>query len=61
MAMFINGWFIDESMEAFEKLAKVAFKRRGVLDIPFLSHIYELLKAYFADGLYPAENLEAAL
>jgi hypothetical protein len=61
MAMFINGWSIDESTEAFEKLAKVAFKRRGVLDIPFLSRIHELLKAYFADGLYPAENIEAAL
>jgi hypothetical protein len=61
MAMFINGWSIDESTESFEKLAKVAFKRRKVLDIPFLSRIHELLKSYLADGLYPAENIEAAL
>jgi hypothetical protein len=61
MAMFINGWSIDESTESFEKLAKVAFKRRKVLDIPFLSCIYEILKSYLADGLYPAENIEVAL
>ncbi|KAH8653952.1 acyl transferase/acyl hydrolase/lysophospholipase [Tricladium varicosporioides] len=61
MAMFINGWSIDKSTESFEKLAKVAFKRRKVLDIPFLSRIHELLKSYLADGLYPAENIEAAL
>ncbi|KAH9204856.1 patatin-like phospholipase-like protein [Leptodontidium sp. 2 PMI_412] len=61
MAMFINGWSIDESTESFEKLAKVAFKRRKVLDIPFLSRVHELLKSYLADGLYPAENIEAAL
>ncbi|KAL5324766.1 hypothetical protein ACEPPN_005883 [Leptodophora sp. 'Broadleaf-Isolate-01'] len=61
MAMFINGWSIDESTESFKKLAKVAFKRRKVLDIPFLSRVHELLMSYLANGLYPAENIEAAL
>ncbi|KAH8799647.1 acyl transferase/acyl hydrolase/lysophospholipase, partial [Xylogone sp. PMI_703] len=61
MAMFLNGWSIDESIEAFEKLAKLAFKRREVLNIPILSRIYELSKSYLTDGLYPAENIEAAL
>ncbi|PVH69548.1 hypothetical protein DL98DRAFT_624539 [Cadophora sp. DSE1049] len=61
IAMFINGWFIDKSTESFEKLAKVAFKRRKVLDIPFLSRIHELLKSYLADGLYLVENIEAVL
>ena len=61
MAMFINGWSIEQSTKTFEELAKVAFKPRKVLNIPFLSRIHELLKTYLADGLYPAENIEAAL
>jgi hypothetical protein len=61
MAMFINGWSIDESTGWFEKLAKVTFKRRKVLDIPFLYRIHKPLKSSLADGLYPAENIEAAL
>jgi hypothetical protein len=59
--MFINGWSIDESTQTFERLAKLAFKRRKVLNIPILSRIHELLASYLADGLYPAENIEAAL
>lgn len=59
--MFLNGWSIDDSTEAFEKLAKRAFKRRKVLGIPFFSRIQEVLLSYFADGLYPAKNIEAAL
>jgi hypothetical protein len=61
MALFIKGLSIDEAEEVFEKLAKVAFKPRKVLHIPFISRIYELAKSYLADGLYPAENIEAAL
>lgn len=61
LAMFINGWSIDDSTEAFEKLAKLAFQRRKVLNIPFLKRTLEFLMAYFADGLYPPENIEAAL
>lgn len=60
MAMFINGWSIEESTKTFEKLAKLAFKPRKVLNIPFLSRVHGLLKAFLADGLYPAENIEAA-
>lgn len=61
LAMFVNGWSIDESTETFERLAKLAFKRRKVLNIPILSRIHELLASYLADGLYPAKNIEAAL
>jgi hypothetical protein len=61
MAMFINGWSIEESKITFEKLAKLAFKPRKVLNIPFLSRVHKLLKTYLADGLYPVENIEAAL
>jgi hypothetical protein len=59
--MFINGWSIDHSTESFEKLAKLAFQRRKVFNLPFLPRILELLISYFADGLYPPENIEAAL
>jgi hypothetical protein len=59
--MFVNGWSIDESTETFEQLAKVAFKPRKVLQIPIFRHCLELIISYFADGLYPPENIEAAL
>jgi hypothetical protein len=61
MAMFINSWSIEQFTKTFEELAKVAFKPRKVLNIPFLSCIHKLLKTYLADSLYPAENVEAAL
>jgi len=61
LTIFINGWSVDESAETFEKLAKLAFKRRKVLNIPFVSSLLELLISYFANGLYPPENIEAAL
>ena len=59
--MFVNGWSIDDSTETFEKLAKLAFKPRKVFNIPFLPNLLEALISYFADGLYPPENIEAAL
>jgi hypothetical protein len=59
--MFINGWSIDDCTDKFEKLAKLAFQRRKVLNLPFLPRPLELLISYFADGLYPPENIEAAL
>jgi hypothetical protein len=61
LAMFINGWSIDESTDTFEKLAKLAFQRRKVSNLPFLPRIVELLISYLADGIYPPENIEAAL
>jgi phage tail protein X len=59
--MFINGWSIDDSTDTFEKLAKLAFQRRKVLNLPFLPRILELLISYLADGIYPPGNIEAAL
>ena len=59
--MFLNGWSVDHSTETFERLAKQAFKRRKVLDLPFFSRLQELLTSFFADGLYSAHNIETAL
>jgi hypothetical protein len=67
LAMFINGWSVDDCANAFESLARKAFKPRGFAQIPLLSripivaHILEFLMSYLADGLYPADDLEAAL
>ena len=80
MDMFLNGSSIDDSTEAFTKLADLAFKPRQVFipiiskilspilsrihflpRIRLLSSICVLLKAFRADSLYPAENIEAAL
>src|SRR6266480_4589059 len=48
-------------MDEFVKLAKVAFKRRKVVNIPIISDIQHLLTCFFADCLYPADNIESAL
>lgn len=65
--MFINGWPVDDCANAFENLARKTFKPRGIFQVPVISHIpilSRLLKfiiSYLADGLYPADDLEAAL
>jgi hypothetical protein len=59
--MFINGWSIDDCTDIFEKLAKLAFQRRKVLNLPFLPRILELLISYLSDGIYPPEHIEEAL
>jgi hypothetical protein len=59
--MFHNGWSIEEALDKFEKLAKIAFTRRRSLGIPFISRLRECLVSYFNDGLYDAENIESAL
>ncbi|OCK95341.1 uncharacterized protein K441DRAFT_556486, partial [Cenococcum geophilum 1.58] len=61
LAMFVNGRSIEESTETFERLAKMAFKRRKVLKIPIFRNLIELMISYFTDGLYAPENIEAAL
>jgi len=61
LAMFVNGWSIDDSTEAFERLAKVAFNRPKVLNIPVMRHLLEFVISYFTDGLYSPKNIEAAL
>ncbi|KAI9855647.1 MAG: hypothetical protein M1813_009693 [Trichoglossum hirsutum] len=61
LAMFINGWSIEDSTETFERLAKLAFKRRKILDIPLLSRILEFVVSFLVDGIYPVKNIEAAL
>jgi len=67
LALFINGWPVDDCAIVFERLAKKAFTTRRfahlpiVSRIPILSHILEFVISYLADGLYPTHDLEAAL
>lgn len=61
LALCEIGFSVDHSTGVFEKLAKVAFKRRKVSKIPLVPRLVEYLISYFADGLYPPENIEAAL
>ncbi|KAI9762170.1 MAG: hypothetical protein M1840_001465 [Geoglossum simile] len=61
LAMFVNGWSVEECSRVFESLSKPAFQRRTFLRIPLLSHIQECLMSYLADSLYAADNLEEAL
>ncbi len=61
LAIFVNGWSLNDSTKIFEKLVKLAFKRRKVFNIHFLSRALEFLVLYFADCLYSAENIEVAL
>lgn len=57
--LFVNGQSIEDSSRAFEKLAELAFKRRGALDVPLLSRLYELIASIVTGGLYPVNNIEA--
>ena len=78
--MFLNSLSINDSTEAFTKLADLAFKPRQVFILiisnilsPILScipnlsciclipSICVLLKAFWADSLYLAENIKAVL
>ncbi|KIV94149.1 hypothetical protein PV10_05287 [Exophiala mesophila] len=67
LALFIMGWPVEDCANIFESFAKRAFRPRWVSHvpvvsrIPVLSHILGFLVSYLADGLYPADNLEAAL
>ena len=61
LAMFVNGWGIEESTDTFERLAKVAFTPRKVSKIPIFRNFVELMISYFADGLYAPGNIESAL
>jgi hypothetical protein len=61
LAMFANGWGIEESTDTFERLAKVAFTPRKASKIPIFRNLIELMISYFADGLYPPGNIESAL
>ncbi|KKY29202.1 putative patatin-like phospholipase [Phaeomoniella chlamydospora] len=67
LALFLNGWSADDCANVFESLAKKAFKPRWyscipvLSQIPFISHFLILLASLLADGVYPPEDLEAAL
>lgn len=61
LALFVNGWSVDKCGERFEQLARLAFQPRPSPGIPIISHIVDSLVSLFADGRYPADNLEAAL
>ncbi|KAF8856244.1 FabD/lysophospholipase-like protein [Acephala macrosclerotiorum] len=55
--LFVEGWTVEESLQNFERLAKVAFTGWRDLGIPFISW----LLSFFYDGLYPAAHIEAAV
>ena len=59
--MFHKGWYVERSLDVFERLAKHTFTRRKGLGIPLLSRLRGLLESYLTDGLYAAGNIEAAL
>ena len=61
LAMFVNGWDIEESTGTFERLAKVAFTPRKVSKFPIFRNLVELMISYFTDGLYAPGNIESAL
>jgi hypothetical protein len=60
-AMFMNGFSIDRSISAFEKLSKVAFTRRKRWKVPLLSRAWEIILSYLGDSLYPADSIEGPL
>jgi len=51
--IFLNGCSIEKSTERFEKLAKLVFQRRRVLNLPFLPHFLKSLMPAWADSFYP--------
>ncbi|KAI9656458.1 MAG: hypothetical protein M1821_004664 [Bathelium mastoideum] len=61
LALYINGWSLDECTRSFESLAKVAFTKRKLLKIPIISKIQHLVVSYLSDCIYPAANIESAL
>jgi hypothetical protein len=52
---------VEQCTEDLERFAKLAFQPRPSLGIPLISQILDFIISYFADGRYPADNLEAAL
>jgi hypothetical protein len=48
---------VEQCIDRFESLAKFAFKPRPSSGIPLIDFFVSI----FADGRYPADNLEAAL
>lgn len=61
LALFSNGWSIKKSTARFEKLAKLAFKRRSMLKLPLFSRFQEGIVSWVRDSLYPATHIEDAL
>lgn len=55
------GLSVDDCIQAFEDLARKAFKPHGVSGIPFVSAIEKVIISYFEDSMYPPEGLENAL
>jgi hypothetical protein len=53
----VNGLPVEQLIERLERFAKLAFQPRPSAGIPFL----DFLVWFFADGRYPADNLDASL
>ncbi len=52
---------MEQCIERFEDLVKFAFRPRASFCLPLVSRILQFIVSFFADGRYPAENLEVAL
>ncbi|TVY85512.1 Calcium-independent phospholipase A2-gamma [Lachnellula suecica] len=61
LALFINGWPVEDCIDHFERFAKVAFYRRETSYFRLLLRLKAILVSLITDGIYPARNIETAL
>jgi hypothetical protein len=57
LALFINGWSVEQCTVEFEQLAKVAFSPPSILSLPGLSWARSIL----LDSIYSEHGIEGAL
>lgn len=57
LALFINGWSVEQCTAEFEQLAKVAFSPPSILSLPGLSWARSIL----LDSIYSEHGIEGAL
>ena len=61
LALFHNGWLVEDCIDHFEQFAKQVFKLHYFAYLSWLSQFQAILISLITDGIYPAGNLEAAL
>jgi hypothetical protein len=61
LALFHNGWSVEDCIDHFERFAKQAFKLQHFAYLSWLSWFRAILISLITDGIYPAGNLEVAL
>ncbi|KAF4462509.1 patatin phospholipase, partial [Fusarium albosuccineum] len=57
LALFVNGWSVEQCAVEFEQLAKVAFSPPAILSLPGLSWARSIL----LDAIYSENDIETAL